>query len=201
MKQEFEKKSESEPILANKLPYVPFYYVRHGQTDWNAENRAMGQADIPLNAKGIQQAVSARNQLTGLGITTICHSPLSRAKQTAELFNEVLNVALIEIEELCEFNLGPYQGKVKEQWFKDWRHGATLPETEQYQDFMNRAFQGITKALSFPGPVLIVAHGGVYWAIEQFVQTGKKEIPNCIPAFYEPVSHGKWKFSLLNLSH
>ncbi|MBS3922777.1 MAG: histidine phosphatase family protein [Nitrosarchaeum sp.] len=31
---------------------VPFWYVRHGQTNWNLENRAMGQTDIPLNACG-----------------------------------------------------------------------------------------------------------------------------------------------------
>ena len=176
---------------------VPFYYIRHGQTDWNAQNRAMGQADIPLNAIGIKQPVAARNRLIGSGIATICCSPLSRAKQTAELFNQTLNAALVEVEELREFYLGPYQGQVKEQWFKDWRLGTAFPETENYADFIVRASKGLSKALDFPGPILIVAHGGVYWALEQLVQSGKKEIPNCIPVFYEPLPNGKWKCNLM----
>lgn len=177
---------------------APFYYIRHGETDWNAQNRAMGQTDVPLNANGIKQAIAARQYLIDSNVTTICHSPLSRAKQTAELLNQVLHVPLIEIEDLREFYLGPYQGKIKEAWFNDWRQGIALPETECYIDFMNRASRGITEALSFPGPVLVVAHGGVYWALEQFTQSGDKEIPNCSPAFYEPLPNGRWKRRFLN---
>ncbi len=173
---------------------VPFWYVRHGQTDWNLENRAMGQTDIPLNAHGEHQAVVARSCLVGEKIATICHSPLSRAKRTAEIFNEVLDCKLVEIEELREFNLGPYEGRIKGDWFQDWKTGMELPQTEFYVNFMNRALVGINKALSFSGPVLIVAHGGVYWAIEQALQVIAKEgIQNCVPVFHKPTINEKWQ--------
>lgn len=175
---------------------VPFWYVRHGQTNWNLENRAMGQTDIPLNANGEQQAVVARSCLVGEKIATICHSPLSRAKRTAEIFNEVLNCKLLEIGELREFNLGPYEGRIKADWFQDWKAGMELPETESHANFINRALVGINKALSSSGPVLIIAHGGVYWAIEQALQVvSENGIQNCVPIFHKPPinKHEKWQ--------
>lgn len=175
---------------------VPFWYVRHGQTDWNLENRAMGQTDIPLNINGEHQAFLARNHLIGENIATICHSPLLRAKRTAEIFNELLNCNLVELEELREFDLGPYEGKIKEKWFQDWRAGVEIPKTESFANFIKRALAGINKALCLPGPVLIVAHGGVYWAIEQTLQVfAEGGLQNCIPVFHEPPmnEHEKWQ--------
>lgn len=172
---------------SRSIKKVPFYYVRHGQTDWNLENRAMGQKDIPLNNKGINQALLARNHLMGKGIATICHSPLLRAKMTAELFNEKLNCRMIEIDEIKEFNLGTYEGQIKDKWFQDWRLGSDLPQAESYSQFITRCLLGINKALETPAPVLIIAHGGVYWAIEEALQVKLEgDIANCMPVFHEP---------------
>ncbi len=172
-----------------------FYYVRHGQTDWNLENRAMGRTDIPLNATGIQQAIEARNGLIGLGITDICYSPLSRAKTTAEIFNEVLFCKMHEIEELQEFHLGPYEGKSKDSWFEEWRAGARIEGAESHAGFLSRCLRGLNKALSLPGPVLIVSHGGVYWAVERAIGLPDEGgLPNCAPVYHKPPvsSEGKW---------
>lgn len=175
---------------------IPFWYVRHGQTDWNVEDKAMGQTDIPLNFTGEQQAHLASKHLAGEKIATICHSPLSRAKKTAEILQGVLNCNLVEIEELREFNLGSYEGQKKEKWFQDWKSGIELPGTESYRAFIHRAVIGINKALSLSGPVLIVAHGGVYWAIEHALQLNQESgIQNCVPVFHESPKnqHEKWK--------
>lgn len=176
---------------------LSFYYVRHGQTDWNLEHRAMGQTDIPLNHTGIAQAASAAKLLATVSIGTICYSPLSRARQTAEILQKTLKSPLIEIPELQEFDLGPYQGKIKEQWFKNWREGQELMGTESYQTFLERALKGIHQALSFPGPVLIVAHGGTYWALEKMTLSGRPDIQNCIPIFYESLPTGSWASKIL----
>ena|SRR5579872_5951116 len=77
------------------VPHVPFYFVRHGETDWNKINQALcPQDDIPLNETGVLQVSQARKKLNSLNITKIYSSPLTRAKQTAEIINEHLQVHL-----------------------------------------------------------------------------------------------------------
>jgi len=77
------------------IPKVPFYFVRHGQTDWNKNHQALcNQDDIPLNQTGFAQAADACKQISLLGITKIYSSPLTRAKQTAEIINEHLKLSL-----------------------------------------------------------------------------------------------------------
>ena len=52
---------------------------------------------------------------------------------------------------------------------------------------MERALDAINEALESPGPVLIVAHGGIYWAIERFAGLARRErIPNGVPLFHCP---------------
>jgi len=182
----------------SKILPIPFFYIRHGETDWNVENRAMGQADIPLNSRGIEQAHQARQHLIHAGIATICHSPLIRAKTTAQILNETLKCTLVEIEELREFNLGPHSGKIKEEWFQEWRSGKELDGAELYDAFIDRCLTGINCALQMQGPVLIVAHGGVYWSVQKAIEFSlEKGLPNCIPIFHCPLQNGtgRWNVS------
>lgn len=41
------------------LPLKPFYFLRHGETDWNLEHRAMGSQDVPLNDLGVSESLKA----------------------------------------------------------------------------------------------------------------------------------------------
>jgi broad specificity phosphatase PhoE len=62
-----------------------FYFVRHGETDWNKEQKIMGQSDIPLNKKGILQAQTVAEKIQALPIDVIVSSPLKRARQLQKL--------------------------------------------------------------------------------------------------------------------
>jgi len=64
------------------LTPIPFWFLRHGETDWNAQGISQGNVDIPLNATGIAQARAAAERLRNRGIATIVASPLSRARVT-----------------------------------------------------------------------------------------------------------------------
>ena len=58
--------------------------LRHGETDWNAEERAQGHADVPLNERGHAQARAAAAVMAGFGAARLWSSDLARAMQTAE---------------------------------------------------------------------------------------------------------------------
>ena len=159
-----------------------FYYIRHGETSWNLEHRGMGQQNIPLNQRGEEQAREAARLLINQPIQTICHSPLSRAKLTAQVIAEQLGLPLVEIPELMECCWGEREGQVKGKWTMDWIAGAHIKGAETYEDFLQRALVGVNKALAHHAPTLIVSHGGVFWAIQRHALLGYRyELQNCVP--------------------
>jgi probable phosphoglycerate mutase len=71
-----------------------FAFIRHGQTDWNRDDRLQGSSDIPLNDAGRQQAHEAAALLADGGWQAIVSSPLSRARETAEIIAADLGIEL-----------------------------------------------------------------------------------------------------------
>ncbi|MEM7172067.1 MAG: histidine phosphatase family protein [Pseudomonadota bacterium] len=178
------------------LTRKPFFYLRHGQTDWNLANRAQGQTDVPLNATGKAQARDAVAGLRQCSITSIFSSPLQRALETAEVFQKALNLPLQVIDDLKESNWGDREGLPKDGWFEDWLGGAVPNGAESLESFLQRALGGLNLALSAPGPVLIVAHGGTYWAVERFAPFHRAwDLPNACPVQHIPPSKGapEWR--------
>jgi broad specificity phosphatase PhoE len=90
------------------------YLFRHGQTDFNAEGRFAGQKfDIPVNAKGIEQAEKLSLLLKPVALDIIYSSPLIRAKQTAEIVaKQFPNIQIIFDDNLKETNYGDTEGKL-----------------------------------------------------------------------------------------
>jgi probable phosphoglycerate mutase len=161
-----------------------FYFLRHGETDWNREHRAMGQQDIPLNSNGIQQAIEAAGILKNEKILTICHSPLLRAQRTAEIIADRLKCSLVEVPELRECSWGKQEGQIKGSWTEEWIGGKDFEGAETYQTFVRRALLGIRRALEEEGPVLIVAHGGVFWAVLQYGKIASRyDLQNAVPVY------------------
>src|SRR3989338_6420058 len=102
-------------MMKKTIPLSPFYFIRHGQTDWNLKEMFQGWTDIPLNETGHAQARSAVSILSGRGITRIVTSPLVRAHKTAEIINEHLRVPLLVVDGLKECSLGVLEGTVKDK--------------------------------------------------------------------------------------
>lgn len=93
------------------------FYVRHGQTDWNAELRYQGRMDIPLNAKGLHQARENGAKLARIldagNDVRFLASPLIRTRQTMELLLAALDrdVDAYRIEPtLIEASYGDLEG-------------------------------------------------------------------------------------------
>lgn len=86
------------------------YLLRHGQTDWNLIKKLQGITDIPLNDNGRTMALEAGKKYADVLFSYCYTSPLSRAKETAELFLKDKNVPIEEDERLREMCFGKYEG-------------------------------------------------------------------------------------------
>jgi broad specificity phosphatase PhoE len=151
------------------LPLVPFYFLRHGETDWNRDRRLQGQIDIPLNATGETQAQTARAVAATLGLKSIAASSLSRARRTAEIVNDGLGLGVTEFADLREFGCGPYEGSTDGSWLEDWHADRIVAGPESFEAFRARVGAAMLVALRLDHPVLIVAHGGVFWALQHLL--------------------------------
>ena len=108
---------------------------RHGQTDWNIQNRFQGHSDIPLNKVGEYQAAHAAKILAAMTPSKIIASDLMRAKQTAAKLSELLDLPVAIDPDLRETNGGNWEGKTGEQnreedheRFTGWLSGADVHE-------------------------------------------------------------------------
>ncbi|MEO8261101.1 MAG: histidine phosphatase family protein [Pseudolysinimonas sp.] len=73
---------------------MTFAFIRHGQTDWNRDDRLQGSSDIPLNDVGRAQAHEAADLLRDGEWQVIVSSPLSRARETAQIIAADLGLEL-----------------------------------------------------------------------------------------------------------
>lgn len=89
---------------------MKIYMIRHGETDWNVENKLQGRSDIPLNEKGRQLAKITGEALREVPFSAIYTSPLKRAKETALLIRRDRNIPIYEEERIQEVSFGIYEG-------------------------------------------------------------------------------------------
>ncbi len=171
------------------LTHKPFYFIRHGETDWNCRGIHMGSQDIPLNVLGIKQARSVALELKNIPIEYIATSPLIRARQTAQIIADSLDRPIIVIDDLKECCLGVREGLPVEDGtiLKQWLEGTFYEGSEKVEDFTARVIRGFQQALELPCPVLIVAHGGVYRALQQSHQWPWANLSNCSPIYHHPL--------------
>lgn len=179
-----------------------FYFLRHGETDWNRQRIIQGQTDTELNATGLAQAAAVKSAVEGLPIATICCSPLLRARRTTEIVNAQQNAPVVYLPDLMEVHLGIYQGHASNgEWRGPWAKGGPMPEGETFAAYTARVIRGFNAALSHPGPVLIVAHGGNFWALEHYglIAPGTR-VTNCVLFELEPPSAESKLWSVTTLS-
>lgn len=103
------------------MPVPTIYFLRHGETEWNALGRLQGTRDIPLNARGRGQAVHAAGVLADLfkrdgkdrAALPYVSSPLGRARQTMELVRGKLELPFADYsldDRLREIGYGTWEG-------------------------------------------------------------------------------------------
>jgi glucosyl-3-phosphoglycerate phosphatase len=102
--------------------------VRHGETDWNAQRRAQGHADIPLNDVGRMQADALANVLATFGPVRLWTSDLARALQTAESVAAATGLAIESDARMREYDVGKRSGLTVEEFAASYpeEHAAWL---------------------------------------------------------------------------
>ena len=165
------------------MPAPVIYYIRHGETAWNAAGRFQGSQDIPLNDLGRTQAVTAGGILADLiarngheaSALPFVASPLGRARMTMELVRGALQLPHHDYaldDRLREIGYGQWEGltlpemerhdaatfasRLADKW------GVAAPSGESYASVTLRMREWFD---SLQGDTVTVAHGGTMRAL------------------------------------
>ena len=148
-------------------------FLRHGETDWNLQQRFQGQIDVPLNATGEQQAQRLAARLGREPADHLYSSDLLRARQTAAPLAAAWSLPVAPLPAFREQGFGVLEGldvptiqsRHADLWSLWLQHAAdfALPGGESLRQFHARVYAGVL-ALAAAHPqqrVAVVTHGGV----------------------------------------
>lgn len=150
--------------------------LRHGQTDWNIDFRLQGVTDIPLNETGIAQAKDAARALNGADWDQVISSPLSRARDTAEIVAKLTGLGEVTVQPLLlERSFGEAEGLGHEEWRAKYADTNQVPGGESLHDLERRAHLLLdTLASNHSGKrVIAVSHGALIRILLRIVSAGE----------------------------
>ncbi|MDP1769444.1 MAG: 2,3-bisphosphoglycerate-dependent phosphoglycerate mutase [Nitrospirota bacterium] len=182
--------------------------LRHGESQWNLENRFTGWVDVPLTQRGIQEAKNAGDKLRGFTFDRAFTSVLTRANETLRLALEAIgqsNLPVVKDKALNERMYGELQGlnkaetakKYGEAQVKIWRRSYDIPPPggESLKNTAERVLpyyeQTIKPYLLKGETILIAAHGNSLRALTMELEQLSREqvlelnIPTGAPVLYE----------------
>ena len=188
--------------------------LRHGESQWNLENRFTGWVDVPLSPKGEQEARAAGQKLAGTKFDRAYTSVLKRAIDTLAIVLEVIGQTGVPVEKdkaLNERMYGELQGlnkaetaqKYGEQQVKIWRrsYDVSPPGGESLKDTADRVLpyyeRHIRPQILAGRNILIAAHGNSLRALVMQLDKLSREavlelnIPTGAPLLYEFDKDGK----------
>lgn len=198
-----EKKDLYEKIIVKgeeweELTMGHFYFVRHGQTVWNVENKICGATDSPLTEYGREQARETGRRIIEEGIKAdeILCSPLSRAADTARLISEMTGIPCRVEPRLIEQNFGKWEStprdgkdfKKAKEFFACSHDGgeSTLRLAQRIYNLLDEI-----KAESDEKTYILVAHNGIARVVQSYFTDMTNEeyaawgVKNCAVVRYD----------------
>jgi probable phosphoglycerate mutase len=146
------------------------FLARHGETDWNRDNRFQGHADPPLNETGRAQASELSAALADEPLAAVYSSPLRRAFETAEIVAAPHGLEPVPVDALREVDVGSWQGLTRaeveqrfpEQYARWLDYEAGWEDGESYEEMGRRVIAALLElAAAHEGErILAVSHGG-----------------------------------------
>ena len=125
---------------------MKLYVARHGQTDWNSENRVCGSTNRPLTDLGKEQAKALAEKMKDKGIDVIIASPMMRAMQTAGAVSLATGIPVIMDDRLREHDYGAFEGVDRsrdEYWQQKYQFAAKFPQGESVLQLAHRVYSVI----------------------------------------------------------
>ena len=198
--------------------------VRHGQSQWNLENRFTGWVDVPVTPLGEQEAHRAGKELKGIKFDAAYTSELIRAQQTLEIILDEIGqkgLPVVKDKALNERHYGDLQGLDKAETAKKygdaqvhiWRRSFDVkpPNGESLKDTADRTlpyFNAEILPRAKKGEnILVSAHGNSLRAIIMDVekltpeQIMKVEIATCRPIYYDIGPKGEVLNKIVSTAH
>ena len=152
-----------------------FYFIRHGETQWNKQGIYQGWTDIALSEEGKKQAecLGKRFENEKLKLDAVYSSPLQRAIATAEAVAKAKGLGVIADQHFKEINFGEWEGYTVEQLSQ--KHGKAytdffenpfihpFPGERSFDAVIKRSLEGFQQLLKKHegGNVAVVSHGGL----------------------------------------
>jgi broad specificity phosphatase PhoE len=146
--------------------------LRHGETDWNRNQRLQGHRDIPLNAAGHHQALDAAPSIVALRPSVMVSSDLARARETASAVSVLTGIEPTVDVRLRETSMGLWEGLTRDEvvagWPGEWERWRTTsahaapPQGESRWQVAQRANEVVEELDAGTATrALIVSHGGL----------------------------------------
>ncbi len=182
--------------------------IRHGQSQWNLENRFTGWVDVSITPLGVREARRAGKELKGIKFDLAFTSVLTRAQQTLDILLEEIGQTTLPVKKdkaLNERHYGDLQGLDKAETAKKygdaqvhiWRRSFDVkpPNGESLKDTADRTLPYFNKYILPEARngknVLVSAHGNSLRAIVMDLekltpeQIMKINIGTCLPVYYD----------------
>ena len=161
---------------------MKLYLIRHGQTDWNRARKLQGCTDVPLNEWGRRVAERTRDGLFEVPFDIAFTSPLSRARETAEIILQGRKIPIIEEPRIIEVNFGGYEGKDFDLDDENLQYFFSKPEcyrsmegSEPMQSILDRVGHFYEELIANPkyqnSTILISTHGAALSALLCYIKS------------------------------
>lgn len=172
--------------------------VRHGQSAWNVLGRWQGQADPPLSELGRHQAAHAAGRVGA--VDAVVASDLERARHTAEIIAELIGVGPVLVDErFRERHAGEWQGltktQIEERWpghLADRRRPAGFEPDDGFRARIFAALDRVREQVP-DGDVLVVAHAGVVFQVEEALGAPWEVLANLGGRYVTWGEDGRWR--------
>lgn len=191
------KRMMTRKKIKNEAKEITYYLCRHGETNWNVENRIKGQIEdlkTTFTDRGNKQIISLKNKLSEEKIEAIFSSDLHRTKETTKIINENSNLPIYYCENFRGLNMGDFQGglmsdflnnEVVKKAFIDYNF--IIPGGESINQLNARYIKGldiIRDNYSYD-KVAIISHGAAISNIKSKISGEKYEdIDYCVIKYY-----------------